>query len=80
MPRFIYRHKKEMEGMPAMNFKTVILYDVRRIRPETLDRIQNAGDGEMIPVDVSEMQSFMPLVIHEPALKELRKPKKVSAG
>lgn len=64
--------------MPAMNFKTVILYDVRRIRPETLDRIQKANDGDMIPVDVSEMASFMPLVIHAPALKEALKPKKVS--
>ena len=66
--------------MPAMNFKTVILYDIRKIRPATLDAIENAMDGAMIPVDVSEMASFLPLVIHEPTLKESRKPKKVSAG
>ena len=51
-----------------MNFKTVILYNERRIRPQTLEAIQNAKDGDMIPVDVSEMSSFLPLVVHEPAL------------
>jgi len=66
--------------MPEMNFKTVILYDIRKIRPVTLDAIENAKDGALIPVDVSEMASFLPLVIHEPTLKEARKPKKVSAG
>jgi len=66
--------------MPAMNFKTVILYDMRRIRPQTLDAIESARDGELIPVDVSEIQSFLPLVIHEPSLREVRKPKKVSDG
>ena len=59
-----------------MNFKTVILYDQRRIRPETLEAIETAMDGDMIPVDVSELQSFLPLVVHEPTLKESRKPKK----
>ncbi len=63
--------------MPAMNFKTVILYDIRKVRPATLEAIENARDGEMVPVDVSERSSFLPLVIHEPALREARKPKKV---
>ena len=66
--------------MPAMNFKTVILYDIRKIRPQTLEAIQNAKDGDMIPCDPSEMGSFLPLVVHEPALSEARKPKKVIAG
>jgi len=65
--------------MPSMTFKTVILYDIRKIRPATLDAIENARDGEMIPVDVSEMGSFLPLVIHEPTLREARKPKKGSS-
>lgn len=51
-----------------MNFKTVILYNERRIRPQTIEAIKNAKDGDMIPVDVSEMGSFLPLVVHEPSL------------
>ena len=59
--------------MPAMNFKTVVLYNERKIRPQTLEAIRNASDGEMIPVDISEMASFMPLVIHEPTLEKAQK-------
>jgi len=59
--------------MPAMNFKTVVLYNERKIRPQTLEAIRNASDGEMIPVDISEMASFMPLVIHQPDLEKAQK-------
>lgn len=62
--------------MPALDFKTVILYDIRKIRPQTLEAIQGAKDGEMIPVDSSEMGSFLPLVVHAPAVKELLKSRK----
>jgi len=61
--------------MPTMAFKTVILYDERRIRPQTLERIANAKDGEMIGCDVSELGSFVPLVVHEVSVEKLRKPK-----
>jgi hypothetical protein len=59
-----------------MSFKTVILYDVRKIRPQTLEAIQNAKDGDMIACDTSEMNSFLPLVVHEPSIDRVRKPKK----
>ena len=62
--------------MPAMTFKTVILYNERKIRPQTLDAIQNAKDGEMVPCDISEMDSFLPLVVHEPGIEKARKSQK----
>ena len=66
--------------MPAMEFKTVILYDVRKIRPQTLTAIQEAKDGDMIGVDPSEMSSFLPLVVHSPEVERLRGPKKANTG
>jgi len=66
--------------MPLMSFKTVILYDVRKIRPQTLEAIQNAKDGDMIGCDISEMNSFLPLVVHAPSIESVRKPKKGSDG
>lgn len=62
--------------MPAMKFKTVILYDIRRIRPQTLEAIQGAKDGDMVGVDSSEMGSFLPLVVHEPSIAEALRPSK----
>ena len=54
--------------MPSMNFKTVILYNVRRIRPETLTAISEAQDGDMVPVDQSE--------IHMPEVERVSSPPK----
>ena len=45
--------------MPAMNFKTVILYNVRRIRP-----------------DQSEIDQFLPIVIHQPEIERVSSPSK----
>jgi len=46
-----------------MKFKTVILYNERRIRPQTIKAIEEAVDGALIPVDVSELDSFVPLLV-----------------
>ena len=62
--------------MPAMNFKTVILYNVRRIRPETLTAISEAQDGDMVPVDQSEIDQFLPIVIHQPEIERVSSPSK----
>ena len=62
--------------MPALDFKTVILYNMRRIRPETLEAIRSAKDGDMVGVDQSEIDQFLPLVVHAPALAEAMSPPK----
>ena len=62
--------------MPSMNFKTVILYNVRRIRPETLTAISEAQDGDMVPVDQSEIDQFLPLVVHMPEVERVSSPPK----
>lgn len=62
--------------MAALNMKTVILYNLRRIRPDTLEAIKNANDGDMIGVDQSELDSFMPLIVHMPEVERLLKPPK----
>ena len=64
--------------MPAMNFKTVILYNARRIRPETLTAIREAKDGDMVPVDQSEIDQFLPLVVHMPEVERVSSPPKPS--
>ena len=65
--------------MPAMNFKTIVLYNERRVRPQTLDAIRQAKDGDMIGCDPSEMDSFMPIVIYEPEVKRVGRPPKDSS-
>ena len=65
--------------MPSLEFKTVILYNKRRIRPETIEAIQQAQDGDMVGVDQSEIDSFLPLVVHAPALKKVVKKQKGTA-
>ena len=62
--------------MPVMNFKTVILYNVRRIRPETLEAIRDAKDGDMVAVDQSEIDQFLPLVVHAPEIARVSSPTK----
>jgi hypothetical protein len=46
--------------------RTVILYEKNKIRPETLLAISEAKDGELIPVEASELQAFLPLNIAIP--------------
>lgn len=64
--------------MPKVNIKSVILYNKRRIRAQTLEDICSAKDGALIGVDPSELDSFMPIVFYVPdmekALKEVRGP------
>lgn len=62
-----------MPKIPKVNdtapiaLKTVVLYNQRKIRPQTLRAICDAAPGAMIPVDESELNSFMPLTVFLPA-------------
>lgn len=53
--------------MSAAQVKTVILYNRRKVRPETLAAIANADHGDMIEVEPEEMTCFLPLAIFIPA-------------
>lgn len=50
--------------MPTVNMKSVVLVNRRRVRPQTLQAIEDAKDGEMVLVDPSELDSFQPIVIY----------------
>ena len=61
--------------MASITFKTVILFDRERVQPETLKKIEEASDGELIGCDPAELGSFVPMLI---AMPEIRKAKKES--
>ena len=61
--------------MAAVNIKSVILYDIRRIRPQTLEAILEAPEGAMIAVDPSELDAFTPLTFFIPDVKKIYKEK-----
>ena len=64
--------------MPQMNVKTIMLYNNRKFRPQTVDAIEAALNGDKdcvcIPVDVSELNSFTQLTVMTPIVKTLRPP------
>ena len=47
----------------ATKVKTVLLYDVRKVRPQTLQAFCDAQEGECIPVERGELDSFMPVTL-----------------
>ncbi len=57
------------------NLVSIILYDERRVRPDTLQAIQDAvkkgANGTIIPCDPATMGSFQQLIFFEPEIKEL---------
>lgn len=53
--------------MNGANVKTVVLYNRRQVRPETIAAIANSDHGDMIPVEAEEMACFLPLAIFIPA-------------
>lgn len=48
-----------------MAIKRVVLYDKRRIQPETIELITKAKDGTLIPVDPVELDAFTVLTFDE---------------
>lgn len=58
--------------MPKINVKSIILYSQQGIRPDTLNRIIEARDGELIPVDPSELGKFLPLTIYMPDVERAK--------
>lgn len=55
--------------LALVNLKSVILYDKRRMQPDTLKAILEAEDGAMIAVDPSELDAFTALTFYIPDVK-----------
>lgn len=53
-----------------VNIKTVLFYVKRRLQPETMDRIKNAKDGDMIPVLQEEFDAIQEFHFYEPQFKK----------
>lgn len=66
--------------MSTINIKSVMLYNVRRVRPQTLEAIANARDGDMIPVDPTEMDAFMQLTFNASEMKSVAKIREEGPG
>ena len=66
--------------MATINIKSVMLYNVRRVRPQTLEAIANARDGDMIPVDPTEMDAFMQLTFNASEMKAVAKVREEGPG
>ena len=62
-----------MSKLKSMQMKTVVLYNSRRVRPETVAAIRDAEDGDMIPVIPEELDSFMSMTFFQPELETLAK-------
>ena len=61
--------------MPIVhNLRSVILYQSRRVRPDTLAKIKAAIDSgdnaQMVEVDPSEMDCFTQLIFFEPQVQD----------
>ena len=60
--------------MSKVEIKTVILFNKRRLRPQTIEAILAADDGTLIGVDPDELSSFLPLNIWTQSFKKEFKP------
>jgi hypothetical protein len=69
-----------MAAVRNTEVKTVILYNRRRIRPETLKAIADAKDGEMIPCTPEELDSFDAVTIFTRSAQEAAVPPKPKGG
>lgn len=56
-----------------MKVKTVHLYDVRRIRHTLIEAIRDAEDGEFVPAERSELDSFVTLQVLEGEMEHMYK-------
>ena len=52
--------------------RTVVLYNRRRVRHQTIEAIAKAQNGELIPVEPAELDSFHQISVYLPALEEIR--------
>lgn len=63
------------KGGPEMRrCRSVILYNRRRVRPDTVEAIANAEKSDgivMVPMMLDEMDSFKQLIFHPGELKKL---------
>lgn len=59
--------------MQTVNIKSVILYNKRSISVKTLEAIANAKDGDLIPVDPQEMNSFLQLTLFSADVRKIVK-------
>ncbi len=57
--------------MPIVKIKTIHLYDLRRVRPTTLEAICNAKDGDFVPVESAELNSFLTIQVGEGQMERM---------
>ena len=59
--------------MPNVRVRTIILYDKRRVQPDTIDLIANAKDGTIIGLEPDEFHGIQELHLFEPEVKKLQR-------
>lgn len=64
-----------MAGSHPVRIKTVVLYNIRRIQPETVEKIANAKDGEWVGVEPDEFSAIQELHIFMPEIAKVKKGK-----
>lgn len=42
--------------MPTQKVKTIVLYDKRKVQPETVEKLRAAKDGDYIPLEPDELR------------------------
>ena len=61
--------------MAQVKLKSILLYDKRRVRPETIEAIRTARDGSLIGVMPDEMAHFQQLIFFEPEVQRVKEEK-----
>ena len=69
---FIYRPTGKQSHLHA---RSVVLANKRRISPDTVEAIETAENGAVIPVDPAELDAFLPIVLPIGQLRKLLKGK-----
>lgn len=76
LPLVLHGHPEDEDPKAAKKWKTVLLYNRRRVQPDTMQAILDAEEGAMIPVDPGELDHFLQLVIFERAVAKATGQKK----